>query len=278
MELLLAFIKPEQLILWIGGIIAGGTTAFFGWVFIRGKIRAETGKLYAERDKLGEETQKIHEEKNSIVVQQYDKLIDRLNIEYERLRERLQREQSGLLQRIEENTKIIHDLQTASEEDNRRILHMEKDNEECKYQHSIVGLELKLIKAQHQNIQPTKQIVCVLDDDEEVLEEFKEKFDKIAILDFCGFSDAEAFMSHILENRPEVIVSDYRLIGYTAEDIIEALPYKPEIFIMSGSPLPPSHRLRSPNIHFFLKEQHYVYKIAAAIIQHLNVKYELRTE
>lgn len=248
----------QQVSAWLIGISGTIITLVLGWYISRKKQRAEIDKMTVEKEGL--------------VVQQYDKLVDRLNAEYEKIKKRLHDQEHELENRIQRNTKIIAELQSQQAYDQRRMAVLEKDNENCKYQHSIVELELKLIKKQHVELLVKKELVCVLDDDPDVIEEFGEKFIKITILQFLGFTDYNKFIHYVETHRPAIIVTDYRLGVYTAEDVLKVLSYEPEVIVMSGI-LPPKGFIRG-RIKFFKKEEHYIYRIAASIVNYLNSKYD----
>lgn len=251
----------QQVATWIGSALL----AILSFFLVRIKYKEEVLKLKAER-------KKIAVEEDNYVVQQYETLAKRLNEEYDRLSKSLLTDAEYLNKRIEHNEITIRELQLARNKDMLRMTELEKDNENCKYQHAIVELELKLVKSKYFATSFKKEKIAVLDDDPDVIEEFKERFSKIDILDFTCFTEYRSFITYANTEKPQIIVTDYRLGIHTAEDLLLQLTYEPEVIVMSGVQLPA--KFMQTGIRFFKKEDHYIYKIAISIINYLNQKYD----
>ncbi len=192
----------------------------------------------------------------------YSKMLDGLNEYIDQLDKRIERQE-----------KMMKELEAENEIDKKTnqivIEQLKKDNEECKYQHGVAELEMLQLKKHNVFKIWTRDMVYVMDDDHAALLEFKHKFAKISVLDYRGFSDAGEFLTKAKIEQPPIVVIHYREShAETAEDVIEKIGYEPEIFIMS-SEASFEKRFSGKKVRFFLKDNHYVYKIAQAIIKHL---------
>jgi predicted RNase H-like nuclease (RuvC/YqgF family) len=175
-------------------------------------------------------------------------------------------------ERIDRQEKLIIELEKHKEEYRSVIDQLKKDNEECKYKHELVQLEIKQLKNKNAFNKWARDKVYVLDDDPDDLNEFAHKFAGNYVLDYRGFLSISEFMKEVKIQKPEIVVIDYRLAaGKTAEDVLKDLGYEPEVFIMSGSGNY-ENRFIGKRVRFFLKDEHYIYKIAMAILKHLTDK------
>lgn len=189
--------------------------------------------------------------------------------QYYKLTERLKQERDELASRIDKNALLISVLEASASNSRRKLSMLSVDNEEWKFLHEVAELEIKHIKKISEIKNWQRELVYVLDDDPDVLDEFQEKFSKLSVLDFKGFIDVDIFLEKTREEQPSIVVLDYILDkGQTAQDVIDLLGYKPEIFIMSGE-RSFIKNFEGGTVTFFEKGQHFVLLIAKAIIRYL---------
>ena len=132
---------------------------------------------------------------------------------------------------------LTEELRTERTEMKTEIKDLKKDNERCELEHAKTRLELEEVKQQVGYKPKLKGRVFILDDDYDVLHDFKREFKKLSIIDYKGFHDHNEFLESAKEEQPEMLVMDHRLGGgETAEKIISKLGYEPEVIIMSGEP------------------------------------------
>jgi hypothetical protein len=164
-----------------------------------------------------------------------------------------------------------HDRQLI--EDNRQLIKQQAhENAECEYKHEVTELELATVKKKIDFHNWQRETVFILDDNPLVVNEFKYRFGKISVLDTRVFSNSEKFLTDARNEKPEILIIDWMLgEDETAQDVIEQLEYEPEIFIMSADKSV-ALKIREQGMQFFYKDDHYVFKIAKAVIQHLRDK------
>lgn len=192
--------------------------------------------------------------------------------QYYKLTERLGEERNELIKRIARNDDLINSLERKHRDNNNEIKMLKEDNNECKYLHEVAELELKLI-AKHNILKNLKkEKVFVLDDDLDVIDEFRHRFNRLSVLDFHPFLDMDKFLKEVRISKPQIIVVDYILSsGKTAEDVIDSLNYTPEVFIMSTEEGFKS-KFIGQDVRFFVKEKNYILEIVRDIIKYLNTK------
>jgi hypothetical protein len=167
-----------------------------------------------------------------------------------------------LLKKIEINEKKIKVLQDEA-------ALAKADNEECKLLHSLFELEIVYLKKNNAFHGIEHKNVFVVDDDPEDLEEFRKIFDKSSVLDYKGYLNIEDFLKDVTVVKPPCVVIDFNLGKMTAVQVIDRLGYEPEIFIMSGEAGYEKRFLTNSRVRFFIKEGHYVFEIAQAVIKYL---------
>lgn len=182
-----------------------------------------------------------------------------------------------LIKQVENNTSIIAMLKEKEGKNSHKydaaIAKIERETEECRYQHTIHELEMAQLKKHNKFAVWHRDMVFVMDDDQDVLDDFRKKFEKSSVLDYKGFIDVDEFIDALHKERPPIVVLDYNVgKGKTAEELIEQFEYEPEIFIMSGL-AQYEKKFVGKRIKFFHKDNHlYVYQIAEEIIRHLTKK------
>jgi hypothetical protein len=190
---------------------------------------------------------KTEEETKSLIAAQYNGLVTTLN-----------QDRSELRGEVAQNRETIKQQQ--------------RDNEECEYRHEVTELEMELIKKKIEFSAIHKETVFILDDNMMVINEFKNRFSKVSALHYRTFVTTELFLSEARREHPEILILDYMLDGQnTADDVIDQLGYEPKIIIMSADRNVQS-KYHQRGIQFFYKDDHYVYRIAKAVIQHLHDK------
>jgi hypothetical protein len=164
-----------------------------------------------------------------------------------------------------------HDRQLI--EDNRQLIKQQAhENAECEYKHEVTELELSTVKKKIDFHNWQRESVFILDDNLMVINEFKFRFSKISVLDYRVFTQTEVFLREAQKEQPEILIIDWMLEDdKTAQDVIDQLGYEPEIFIMSADKSV-HMKIREQGMQFFYKDEHYVFKIAKAVIQHLRDK------
>lgn len=168
--------------------------------------------------------------------------------------------------------KRIDNHEEITKHNQSQIKALKRASEECRYQHQVTELEMIQVKRLNNFLNVRREMVYVIDDDEDVLKEFEEKFSKISVLDYKGFLKLKDFLDDVRHARPPIVVMDYRLDGgRTAEDIISELGYVPAIFIMSNE-RGYEKRFYGKDIQFFVKNDFYIYKISSAILKYLTDK------
>jgi FixJ family two-component response regulator len=109
----------------------------------------------------------------------------------------------------------------------------------------------------------------VLDDNKMVIIEFQKHFKEISVLDCRTYTSPTMFLKDAQIGKPEIVILDYYIDkDLTAEQIINDLGYSPEVFIMSQDK-DIQVRIKEKGYDFFYKDDHYVSKIARAVVQYL---------
>lgn len=213
------------------------TTQILTWLITAGIAAIPVILWFLNKPKQVEETK-------SIVVEQFEKLTLAQSTEIERL-----------------NTKV--------QQNEIKIAEAEQRSEDCEYKHEVTELQLKhLLKQIDLNNLP-KATVFILDDSKMVIIEFKKIFSDIVAIDSRFFASVSDFLLAAKIEKPPIVVLDYRLgPEMTAEDVMMDMGYLPEVFIMSQDKSI-QLRIREKGMQFFYKDDHYVRKIAKAIVQHL---------
>jgi hypothetical protein len=175
--------------------------------------------------------------------------------------------------RINHQEKLIQKLQEHEEENLEVIKAIKKDNEELKYKHSVIEKEITILK-KISGIKPAVWQRCkvyVIDDDPDELDIFAHKLGANTVIDYRGFTNIDTFLVEVKLEYPEYVIIDYRLNdGKTANDVLEAMEYEPEVFIISGVAGFEARIRGQKNIHFFAKDDFYVYKISEQILKHIS--------
>lgn len=222
-------------------IFGAFATSFSVWFFTKKKTKAETAKTVAESA--------------SSLNHDYAELIKILHDERERDRKEFINRMEAVMKEIRANKLEIQMLKY--------------DNEECKYLHEVSDLEMMHVRRHTDRRLWERELVHVLDDDEDALEDFKNKFKKLSVLEYEGFREVDEFLERTRAKRPPIVVLDYMLPkGTTAEHVIKQLEYDPEIFVMSSEENF-ELKFKGKNVKFFPKDDNYILKIAKAIIQSL---------
>lgn len=175
--------------------------------------------------------------------------------------------------RINNQEKLINRLQEHEQENIEVIAALKKDNEELKYKHKVIESEINILK-KISGLKPAVWRRCkvyVIDDDKDELDVFAHKLGGNTVIDYRGFTDIDTFLIELKLEHPEYVIIDYRLSdGKTAQYILDALMYEPEIFIISGVAGFEARIRGDKNIHFFEKDDFYVYKISEQILKHIS--------
>lgn len=165
---------------------------------------------------------------------------------------------------------LLKEVREERLEYQKQIKELKTENQECEYNSEVILLELDELK----QIVIYKgwndvQAVYILDDNKLVTTEFKLRFDKISLLEAHVYNDAELFLKDVQKNRPPMLILDYMLGDIVADDVIEHLGYKPEIIIMSADKSV-QRKYNDIGVRFFHKDEHYVIRIAKAVVEHLH--------
>lgn len=174
-----------------------------------------------------------------------------------------------LINQMEKYQKQAEALSKTEKANSWVIAQLKRDAEECAYKHIIAEMEIDQLKRHNQFKPLVKFDVFVLDDDVDVLADFRQKFSKSSVLNFHGFATSREFMRRVKIEKPSVVVVDYRLDGgsTTAEDIILSLGYEPDIFVMSNLGRYEYKLPKQKKVRFFVKDDGmYVYRIVKDIV------------
>lgn len=175
--------------------------------------------------------------------------------------------------RINNQDKLIKRLEENEAENVEVIAALKKDNEELKYKHKVIESEIGILK-KISGLKPAVWRRCkvyVIDDDTDELDKFAHKLGSNSVIDYSGYTAIDTFLKEVKLEHPEYVIIDYRLNdGKTANDVLEAMEYEPEIFIISGVAGFETRIRGQKNIHFFTKDDFYVYKICEAILKHIS--------
>jgi hypothetical protein len=167
---------------------------------------------------------------------------------------------------------VVRQFSLLAEAQNKRIDALQKSNDKCELEHEKTKLEMEEMKKAIGFQPKLKGRVFILDDDFDVLHDFKKEFKRLSVLDYRGYHNYDEFLQAAKIEKPEMVVLDHRLDGgRTAEDVISNLGYMPEIIIMSGE-VGYSKKYDVNKIKFYLKEGNYVLAIAAEVISYLSSK------
>jgi hypothetical protein len=167
---------------------------------------------------------------------------------------------------------VVSQMTILIKEFREEINDLRKQNEKCELEHSITRQELEEVKTSIGYEPKLKGRVFILDDDYDVLHDFKKEFKKLSVIDYKGFHNSMEFLQAARLEKPTMVVMDHRLGGSeTAETLIDQLGYEPEVIIMSGEP-GFAKRYEAKNVKFYVKEGHYVFQIAGEVIKYLSSK------
>lgn len=171
--------------------------------------------------------------------------------------------------RIDDLDSQVEHGRVEREELKRKVKEAEQANEDCEFEHGITRLQLNKALRKLSMTDWIKATVFVLDDQKVVTDVFAHRFKTIPVVYFKAFTDPLLCLKEAQKERPEILVLDYILgDNRTAEDIIKALGYEPEIFIMSGSKENEA-RFKGTDIKFFYKDRFFIKNITRAILEYL---------